>query len=132
MIRPCDTCGGSGDLGAYPDILAEPCPRCEDRPRLVCPNAIVPGPEGGRMHPFPTCDICQVSEYYLLGRFRPDPDTVIRWCFHHDSKGHGDESCDVWRLLVALRSTGGMPVDGPRDCDIGWVARPERLEVSDD
>jgi hypothetical protein len=108
MIRPCDQCGGSGiDPESYvhrpahqgpPD--AEPCPRCEGMPGL-----------DARKINFSHLGIEVMSR--IPAEFRPDPDTVMRWCFTHELC----PPCQVGGTYEA--------------CDLGWVARPVRLEEAE-
>lgn len=57
---------------------------------------------------------------------------VMRWCFTHDSTTSDKVACHRWNLQVALQRVAGLPTEGMKsDCDIGWVACPERLEVAE-
>lgn len=149
MIRPCDQCDGAGQQG-HPVVMMghrdgcggetcdrtcpipvqggdeiERCDRCADMPTVICPNAIIPGPEGGWMHPGTTCDLCQISEYVLWGNFRPDPDAVMRWCFEHSSPvDYGQERCSLW-MLDAIQDLEDEA------CFVGWVERPTPLEETE-
>jgi hypothetical protein len=116
MIRPCDQCGGQGMVASTDPLhlLPQPCSRCEGMPWLPCPH-------------FRTCiPFTKALDYSCGGRFRPDPDSVIRWCFEHRSAAaDGDENCEG-SVIDALLGATCIEV-----CEIGWVARPERLEVAE-
>jgi hypothetical protein len=93
MIRPCDQCFGGGWVpvsGQSAEDGTDECDRCVEMPWIVSAPHF---PEGTP----------------LVGRMKPDPESVMRWNF-----------------------TLSMPWSGSgihnEDDDFGWVARPVRLE----
>jgi hypothetical protein len=115
MIRLCDQCGGNGLVWLTGDRLEtpEPCPRCEGMPWLSWRDFISWAAEA---------DGLVAMGWYVEGESaRPDHESVMRWCFTHDCTALSDgERC--WSIL-SIPNTDA--------CDVGWVARPERLEVAE-
>ena len=98
---PCVRCVGDGEIDcdtpACPD-RPHPCERCEGMPKL-----------DSRQYP-------TIPRTTSDGWFKPDPDSIMRWCFKH--KFPGGSEYDICEYLMV----GG---DG---CDLGWIADPTRLE----
>ena len=123
MIRPCDTCGGSGtEPCVYQGMKIEectdhgPCPACADMPWLgwaefsdwVWSNfVILDGPEWYANHE----------------PYKPDPSTVMRWCQTHEAAAlRGEETC--WPVSIATMDG----LDVVTGCDIVLIERPTPLE----
>lgn len=131
MIRPCDQCDGNGEVHCtdagcsgrdheYGDGSMIECPRCADMPWLPClrlRNGRHPSYMPRPGEPDGPCPICGGS-----GRFKPDPDTVIRWCFEHLSKVDSLQTrCTLW-MLDSIQDFEN------EHCEIGWVETPTRLD----
>jgi hypothetical protein len=135
VILPCDQCGGQGETYAAMPMAdgsvrvtvghdPRPCPRCVGMPWLR------PGTFGDW---YADQSMMYPPRWALDSqRVKPDPDTVMRWCFTHGSPFHwtnAEESfgprCDYYRIVQTPGST--HPDLGK--CEVGWVPRPiERLE----
>lgn len=136
-VRACEYCGGSGHdpecRNVTHSVEACPCPRCQKMPFIAsAPH-------------FPT-------RTPLVGQMKPDPGSVMRWCFSHASA-----ECVMVRAVVGFppfpsavadlspstlgiwpthdEHCEGVVIDGfvginveEDKCDFGWVARPERLK----
>jgi hypothetical protein len=127
MIRPCDQCGGQRWGMPNPVESGEQvdCPRCEGMPWVFCVYLKGDG-----------CHLTEAGDCWTHGfkegLFKPDPDSVMRWCFTHGSPFHwsnAEESfgprCDYSRIV---QTPGSTHPDLGR-CEVGWVPRPiERLE----
>jgi hypothetical protein len=130
MIRPCDQCGGRGQglsNSAKPGTMnfVGSCPRCEGKPTLFPGYLAEHEREVMRKAGADAWDDSldpNVHAAWMRGSFCPDPDTVIRWCFTHNSTliVSSDLSC----ATAAFLSDEG-------NCNIGWVERPERLEKAE-
>jgi hypothetical protein len=125
-MRPCDSCGGSGQV-EMPKPKRTPkteaimttewfdCDACVDLPWLPCP---CDGDAG-----FRTCSSCGGR-----GRFKPDPTKVRPWCLGHDSPWYEDEGMCERAVCEQYYEGYTRPVPFKK-CEVGWVARPQRLEV---
>lgn len=118
-IRPCPTCGGQA--GHYVDVPTgdnwEPCPSCADMPWLTCLDDMI-DQHGRRVCMGPAA--CGGS-----GRFKPDPETVTKWCEVKGSVIRWGEVCDYHRIEADQINMSANP------CPVSWVTRPERLEVAE-
>ena len=128
MVRPCDTCRGSGTVWEKLDNIghddALPCPDCVDMPWLVCNNC---GGDGKDYRPNMNMNNCSwcggTREGPGLGKFKPDRSTVLRWCQVHRCIATHVDRCDVnW---ATVQTPFG-------DCDIVWIENPTPLKEADD
>lgn len=122
MIRPCDDCGGRGDFfGAAYSMPGEtevhetrrPCGRCKDMPKL--PHLVMTATTLQEIYQADGDGYMAMSH---RGWFKPDPDTVIRWCVDHESHLIRDYCVWVERLPGRTRKP---------PCVIRWIATPEPL-----
>lgn len=126
MIRPCDDCGGSGEIeegysspvdNIDVDVMTVECGRCADMPKLVTTPKQLQIPAGIDTH-----------GAWGRGWFKPDPDTVLEWCSAHNAVMQGWD-VDGSNLRACLHAVAILK--NPFDCAPGWVAVPERLEVAE-
>jgi hypothetical protein len=144
-MRPCDVCGGSGE--AWKDI---PCSEWDHGTSAVFGPNVSCTMVHGSQRPCGRCVDMPWLPWHLLdnetqadvvrGRFKPDPDSVRPYCSIHESMrgvypdgptpiGEREgTSCEA----SLLESEFGWGFASNKDCNWVWVARPQRLEVTDE
>lgn len=118
MIRPCDTCDGSGQVKKYENFemdlyLLEPCPSCADMPWMWVEK------EG-----IDDTLVFVTEQTGLSFKAKPDPSTVMRWCQTHGSRWwNGTHRCieALYRVVHEMK-------EDVAPCQFVWVAVPEPLE----
>ena len=126
MTRPCDRCGGSGEVmedsavvfGIPGGLVPQGCPACAKMPWL-------PGNRYGHSEGQVYAD-----KSPRCSKFKPDPSCVLRWCQTHNSVAVVADLKDTCQVMLAYSLSEERTAE--LDCEIGWIERPTPLEEADD